>query len=187
MMNRRCDRCGNRVRTRSRRCRHCNWEAPASPRRVVARRVAAALAGLTIALAGLFLVARNAIEPDTIADWYAEFAMQHLPRHFSDVAPAESASGAYYFCVRRVVRDHLERESVATFPMLTAENTTPIGEGAYRVHAHVIEETATGERLRRDFTCTAEYERNRWVLHELELGTHARLDRANDHVARQGG
>jgi len=187
MMNQRCDRCGNRVRARSGRCRHCNREAPANGGRVAARRITAAFAGLAIALAGLLLVARNSIQPDTIADWYAEFAMQHLPRHFSNFAPAESASGAYYFCLRRVVRGHLERESVATFPVRTTENTTPLGEGVYRVHAHVVEETATGERLRRDFTCTAEYERSRWVLHELELGTHARLDAAPSPVARQGG
>jgi hypothetical protein len=173
MTSRRCERCGNRVRVRSRRCRHCNWKAPAVDRRGSRRRLAALVGALAVSVVAALFVGRQLVEPDTIADWYAEFAMQHLPRQFSSVGPAESASGAFYFCIRRVVRDGIERESVATFPVQTAENTTSIGDGRYRVSTHVIEERVDGASERKPFTCIAEYERNRWVLHELEMGTHA--------------
>jgi hypothetical protein len=177
MNGRRCTRCGNRLRIRLRSCRHCGWRETPRPGGARSRRRSAGYAiGLVLGLCALLFVGHRMIEPTAIADWYAEFAIQHLPRQFSSVAPAASASGAYFFCIRRVVKDKLERESVATFPGISNENTLPLGDGGYRVETHVVEDRVDGERLRWSFTCTARYDRNRWVLHDLEMGSYARAE-----------
>jgi hypothetical protein len=176
MLRSRCDRCGNRIRIRSFRCRHCNRKDPSlqslSPRSTVRRRVGFGI-GITLGLVALLFIGQRMIEPTTIADWYAEFAIQHLPRHFSNFAPAETPSGAFYFCIRRVVKDALQPESVATFPSSTPENTVLLGEQRYQVSTHVIEDQMDGERVRKLFTCTTRYERGHWVLEGLSVGSHA--------------
>jgi hypothetical protein len=175
MFGHRCTRCGNRIRLRSRSCRHCNWQAArpapaAAPRRSVRRRVGYGI-GLVLGLVVILFVGQRMVEPTVIGEWYAEFAIQHLPAKFSSFAPAESATGAFLFCVRRVVKDKLEPESVATFPHATSAQTRTVGEGVYQVQGYVDEDRVTGERIRRSFACTVQYEQKRWVLHNLEVGS----------------
>jgi len=179
MFRRRCARCGNRIRIRSRSCRHCAWpeQRPSrSESHAPKRRVLFGVGGL-IAILALLFVGQRMIEPTAIADWYAEFALQHLPRQFSSMAPAESASGAYLFCVRRVVKDKIEQTSVATFPSITRENTVVLADGVYRVNTYVYEDRADGERVKWDFTCLTQFDRNRWVLQDLEMGSYSQVIR----------
>lgn len=174
MNGRRCTRCGNRLRIRTQNCRHCGWREPTPARRPrSARRSVSYGLGLVLGLCALLFVGQRMVEPTRIADWYAEFALQHLPRQFSSVAPAASASGAYLYCIRRVVKDKLEAESVATFPGSTPDNTVALGDGAYRVETHVVEDRPDGDRMRWGFTCTVQYEGKRWVLQDLEMGSDA--------------
>lgn len=81
MMRRRpCPGCARTLPFAARRCVHCEWKRGAgrgdgSPRRArTLRRVA--VAGVLLALAA-FGVSR--IDPVAVADWYAEFAIRHLP------------------------------------------------------------------------------------------------------------
>jgi hypothetical protein len=171
----RCARCGNRLRIRSRRCRHCG--APDEGRKGAAEgsRVArfAWAVGIVVALLAMLFVGRRVIEPGAVADWYAEMAIQHLPRQFSAFAPAESPRGAFYFCIRRVVKDHMDPNSVATFPGNDVANTVALGAGRYRVGTHVVENTEAGEEVRREFTCVTTYDRGRWTLDELSVESYA--------------
>jgi hypothetical protein len=175
-MSRRCSRCGNRLRIRSRKCRHCG--APdTQPRRAQRpgsrlRRLAYGV-GVFLALGTMLFVGQRIVEADAIADWYAQFALQHLPQQFSSLAPSESPNGAFLFCVRRVVKDQLDPLSVATFPSQTTANTVTLGEGHWRVTAHVIEDRDDGERIRHEFRCETRYEQKRWVLESLSLGSMA--------------
>jgi hypothetical protein len=173
MFSQRCNRCGNRIRMRSRRCRHCNWEeerpvAPSRPRSL--QRSIGFGFGVVFGLMVVLFLGQRMVEPTVIGEWYAEFAIRHLPAQFSSFAPAESSTGAFLYCVRRVVKDKLESESVATFPASTPANTRFVGEGVYRVEGHVDEDRVTGERIRRNFVCTVQYEQKRWVLQQLEVG-----------------
>lgn len=175
MFGQRCTRCGNRIRLRSRRCRHCNWQEArptpaATPRKSVRRSLGYGL-GIVLGLVVLLFVGQRMVEPTVIGEWYAEFAIRHLPAQFSAFAPAESPAGAFLFCVRRVVKDKLAPESVATFPPATAGNTRPIGAGLYQVEGYVDEDQVSGERTRRTFVCTVQYEQKRWVLRTLEMGS----------------
>jgi hypothetical protein len=167
----RCTRCGNRLRIRSRQCRHCGArEAPIPHERERSwlRRLGVG-AGILAVLLVLALVGKRTVEPAVVADWYAEMAIQHLPAQFSNFAPAETARGAFYYCIRRVVKNHMDPASVATFPSIDQSNTVALGEGRYRVGAYVVEETEAGEQLQRAFTCTAAYQQGRWVLEQIAV------------------
>jgi hypothetical protein len=180
MMRRRCTRCGNRLRIRSRQCRHCGAReellAPGGSASWL-RRLGTGV-GILVTLLVLVFAGKWVVEPEVVADWYAEIAVQHLPRQFSSFAPSESPRGAFYYCIRRVVKDHMEPSSVATFPSTDESNTVALGEGRYRVGAHVLEDLESGERLRREFTCTANFQRGRWVLEQLNVEGTAHAMRA---------
>jgi hypothetical protein len=122
-----------------------------------------------LALCTMLVIGHRMVEPTVIADWYAEFALRHLPQQFSAFAPAESSTGAFLFCIRRVVKGEMESTSVATFPSATPANTVALGDGRWRVDAHVLEDLPDGERVKRDFRCTTKYEKNRWVLEDLSV------------------
>lgn len=179
MTGRRCTRCGNRLRIRSRTCRHCGRPEHPAAAGAAARRGPRRIVGLglgALLVAGVLLfVGQRMVTPAAIADWYAEFAMQRLPQFFSGFAPAESSMGAFYFCIRRVVKDEMDARSVATFPSANGRTLVELGEGLYRIETFVDEDRADGSRVRREFSCTTRYERNRWVLEELRMNGEVRL------------
>jgi hypothetical protein len=167
----RCTRCGNRLRIRSRQCRHCGARedpVPHERERSWLRRLGVG-AGILAVLLVLALVGKRTVEPAVVADWYAEIAIQHLPAPFSNFAPSETSRGAFYYCIRRVVKNHMDPGSVATFPSMDPSNTVALGEGRYRVNTYVVEATEEGEQFQRAFTCTTVYERGRWVLEQMAV------------------
>jgi hypothetical protein len=171
-MSRRCDRCGNRVRIRSFRCRHCGVKAAGlsdgvQPRSRL-RRIGYGVS-ILFALGMLLVIGQRTLEPTVIADWYADLALQHLPQPFSSLAPVETSQGAFLFCIRRVVKDTLDPLSVATFPSRTDGNTVSLGGGRWQVATHVFEELENGERVRHNFRCVVQYQERRWVLEELSV------------------
>lgn len=172
MRSQRCERCGNRIRPLSRTCRHCG--TPAGPAEHTASRrrrlgFASVLGAMAMAVAALFFLGPRSVDPGAVAEWYAEMAINHLPRPFSAFAPSESESGAFYFCIRRVVKDGLDDTSVATFPTPAEGRVQALGDGRYRISTHLYEDRPGGERLRREFACTTKFERNRWVLESLSM------------------
>jgi hypothetical protein len=179
MREQRCERCGGRLRFRSNDCRHCGRiqeataEANSGSRWL---RVFGYSFGLAFALAVVLLLGPRVVDSSGIADWYAEMAIQHLPRQFSSFAPAETATGAFSFCIRRVVKDALESTSVATFPSAGEETTTELGAGRYRVESVVHEDRVSGDRVTHTFRCVARYDRAQWVLENLSVGGYAQAE-----------
>lgn len=176
MREQRCGRCGGRLRFRSNHCRHCGHVEEGGGAGGGWFRVLGYGFSIAFALTALLFLGPRVIDSSAIADWYAEMAIQHLPRQFSSFAPAETADGAFYFCIRRVVKDAMEATSVATFPSASDESTTELGEGRYRVRSMVHEDRASGERVTRQFTCVTRYERALWVLEDLSIGEYAQAE-----------
>lgn len=165
----RCPACGRGLSNRSR-CFRCGWrgtgeEAPA--RRPAARwaRVAVVVViALALGIAGVYR-----LQGGSFADWYAEFALRHLPAQFSEFAPADTPSGAFHHCVSRVVKRVSDGSSVETFPPFDTENTVSLGEGRYSVKAVVEAVSATGQKVQRPFTCVVRFAGGQWVMESLTV------------------
>ncbi len=165
----RCPACGRRIEG-DRRCHRCGWlgtedsAAPVAPHPWRRWLVAAALA-LMIGAVGAYRLGGPAI-----ADWYAAFAMRHLPAGFSSIAPADTPSGAFNHCVSRVVKKVSDDSSVETFPAYSPDNTVSLGPGRYSVRAVVEGTTLEGETVLRAFACVVRFDRGRWVTERLAVG-----------------
>lgn len=175
MAMRSCPQCAKRLPYAGRRCIHCGWKLQdGTPEHAVAARRRRAAITSAVALVVALLVGSYAYQnAGRIADWYAAFAAQHLPAGASSLAPAATESGAFFFCVRQVVRRIPGELSVATFPTLQESQTASLGESRYRIESFVDEDRLDGEQVRHDFSCTARFDRSRWVLEELKLEQYA--------------
>jgi hypothetical protein len=105
-----------------------------------------------------------------IADWYAAFAAYHLPAGASSLTPAETPTGAYFYCARQVARRVGGGLSVETFAGEEESHTEDLGDGRYRVESSVAETAEDGGTRTLEFTCTARYDGGRWALEELKVG-----------------
>ena len=166
-----CPACRRRI-AEDQRCFRCGWRRsgeadvprPAGGAGKRLRMFAAALLVMLMGAAGVY-----GLRGETFADWYAEFALRHLPQGFSAFAPADTPSGAFYHCVGRVVKKVGGANTVETFPSFSAENTVADGEGRYTVRATVEEVRLSGEAVQRSFTCVARFDRGRWVTESLTV------------------
>jgi hypothetical protein len=104
-----------------------------------------------------------------LTERYGEFAAHNLPAAFTAFAPVETATGAFYFCARLVVKQEIPSSSVEMFPSITPENTRSLGDARYNVNAVLTENSATGEVIEHAFSCTVQYETGHWELEELTL------------------
>lgn len=156
------------------RCVRCGWctevahgtdRGPSAFARIRSGRrpriIAAALLLLAVGLAWFSRVG--------MTERYGEFAARNLPTPFSAFAPVETATGAFYFCARLVVKQEIPSNSVEIFPSITPENTRSLGDARYNVNAVLIENSDTGEVIEHAFSCTVQYETGRWELEELTL------------------
>jgi hypothetical protein len=165
----RCPECRRRIRGEVR-CHRCGWRSSGEgDRPLVARRpwgrVAAMLALiLMVGAAGMYR-----LNGEAIADWYAEFALRHLPAGFSSFAPADTPGGAFQHCVSRVAKKVRDNATVETFPAYSEENTTALGDGRYAVRAVVEGVTLEGETVRRPFGCVVRFEGGRWVAEQVAV------------------
>ncbi|HEV2147759.1 MAG TPA: hypothetical protein VGR37_10185 [Longimicrobiaceae bacterium] len=165
----RCPECRRRIRGDAR-CHRCGWrrsgeaDAPLVARRPWGRVVAVLALLLMIGAAGVYRV-----NGEAIADWYAEFALRHLPAGFSSFAPKDSPGGAFQHCVSRVVRKVSDGSTVETFPAYSEENTVSLGEGRYSVQGVVEGVTLDGETVRRPFGCVVRFERGRWMAEQVAV------------------
>jgi hypothetical protein len=105
-----------------------------------------------------------------IADWYAAFAAYHLPAGASSLSPAETPTGAYFYCARQVARHVGGSLSVETFAGEADGHTEDLGGGRYRVESSVAETSEDGGTRTLEFTCTVRYGGGRWALEELKVG-----------------
>ncbi len=175
----RCKRCGGRLRVRSGRCRQCGAErmhVHSTNRETAGRRRTVRYLLACLLLVASLLGVRQIITSPTVADWYADVALRHLPAQFSAFAATDSPAGAYNFCIRQVVRKLTPDASVETFPSSTPENTVALGENRYRIESFFYEDRITGERVQQYFTCNVKYADGRWVLEDLSPGRLARVD-----------
>jgi hypothetical protein len=166
-----CPTCARRLPYAARRCVHCGWNAalagevvPARPR--PGRRFYLALC-LLLGLGAAGLAYRNA---GAISDWYASFAAYHLPAGASSFSPAETPTGAYFYCARQVARRVGGRFSVETFASEQESRTQDLGGGRYRVESSLSEAAEDGATRTVEFTCTAHFDAGRWALDELKVG-----------------
>ena len=168
MPRRRCPECERRLPYAGRRCIHCEWSVRAegtyaSPRgRGSWRAVVVGAVLLAATAAGV----RNA---PLLADWYAGFAAENLWAGASSFAPAETESGAYFFCARQVAKRLNSDYSVETFPSASEGELRSLGDGRYRVESFVDEAREDGTGVRYAFVCSVAFERGRWNLEELNL------------------
>ena len=143
-----------------------------------ARTWAAALA-LAAAIGAQFAY-RNATE---LADWYAGFASRFLPEGASSFAPADTETGAFFYCARQVSKKMEGAFSVETFDA-AGSRTIPLGSGRYRIQSAVDQARPSGQQVRHDFECTVRYESGRWVLEELKVGQFTATEDAGSILAR---
>ena len=164
-----CPDCERRLPYAGRRCVHCNWVAGESGMGASGGRQRgrwkAVLAGVVL-LVVVGLGARNA---PLLADWYAGFAAENLWAGASSLAPADSESGAYFYCARQVAKSMNRDYSVETFPSPTDGELQSLGNGRYRVESFVDEAREDGTRVRYSFVCSVAFERGRWTLEELDV------------------
>lgn len=169
MARRQCPGCGRPLPFAARRCAHCGWlRHQSSGARTARRRWLRAGAVVAMVVLVLGTVAYR-IGATALGEWYAEFAMRHLPASFAALAPADTPSGAFYACVQRVARRVRDRDAVETFPGQSAENTVPVGESRYRVRSVLETVREDGERVQRSFECVVRYEGARWVVDEVAV------------------
>lgn len=172
MANKRCPHCDRRLPYAGRRCVHCGWSIRES--RLAEgqgidwwrRRGLWAAVTTLLLLVGVTLGFRNAPQ---LADWYANFAAENLPAGASSLAPAESESGAFYYCARQVSKKMSNDFSVETFPSQQESDLRSLGEGRYHIESFVDETRADGRRVRYGFVCSVRFEHGRWVLNRLDL------------------
>lgn len=178
MKSYRCPACKRRI-AGDRRCFRCGWrrmaggDAPIEAPRPWGRITAVLALVLMLGAVGVYRMNGAAI-----ADWYAEFAMRHLPAGFSSFGPADTPSGAFYHCVSRVAKEVSDGSTVETFPSYTEANTRALGSGRYAVRAALEGTGADGERMSRSFTCEVRFERGRWVTERLAVGDRSPLPAA---------
>lgn len=175
----RCKRCGGRLHVRSRRCRQCGAErvhVVSGRREPLGWRRMALYLMASVVLVMSFFTARQTVTSESVADWYADAALRHLPQNFSAFAFTDSATGAYNFCIRQVVKRLTPAASIETFPSSTSQNTVALGENRYLVNSFFYEDRVTGERVQQYFTCSVKYTEGRWVLEDLSPGRLARVD-----------
>jgi hypothetical protein len=169
MGRKQCPGCAQPLPFAARRCVRCGWiHTPGSEPRGVRRRWVRTTLTVFTFLAVLGAAAYR-LGGNALAEWYAEFALRHLPASFSTFAPSETPTGAFYACVQRVARQVRNRSAVETFPGLSEENTVSLGDGRYRVRSELEAVRDTGERMRRSFSCVVRYERGRWRVEEVEV------------------
>lgn len=172
MARNRCPHCERRLPYAGRRCVHCGWsvrEAGLGPGEGVAwwrRRGLWITVTTVLLLVGVGLGYRNAPQ---LADWYASFAAQNLPAGASSFAPAETQSGAFFYCARQVSRRMNGAFSIETFPSQEESELVSLGDGRYRIESFVDETREDGSRVRYAFVCSVAYEAGRWVLEDLDL------------------
>lgn len=170
MAKNRCPACGRGLSHRSR-CFRCGWRGAAGEETTVERPAArwARIAAVIVIALALGVAGVYRLRGGSFSDWYAEFALRHLPAEFSSFAPAETPSGAFYHCVSRVVKKVSDGTSVETFPPFTQENTVPLGNGRYSVKATVETVNDAGQTVQRSFTCVARFDGGRWVTESLTV------------------
>lgn len=167
-----CPRCARTLPYAALRCTQCGWTRgePAGDLAAVRRRRGrATLVGLVLlGLLGVGAAWRNS---EALAGWYAAFAARYLPASASSFGPADSENGAYYFCARRVAKQIGGEFSVETFPDGVEKHTAAVAPGLYEIRSFVDEDRENGQRVRHDFSCRVRYERGRWVLERLTVGS----------------
>lgn len=167
-----CPHCARRLPYAGRRCIHCGWsvrEVGLDEGAAVAwwrRRGLWTVVTVALLVLGLSYGYRNA---PLLADWYANFAAENLPASASSFAPAETESGAFFYCARQVARRMDGKFSVETFPSEEDSELTSLGSGKYRVQSFVDETREDGSRVRYTFICNVAFDRGRWTLENLDL------------------
>lgn len=166
-----CPQCRRRLPYAARRCALCGWSAGAEvdeglARRHARRRTVVVFAILLGLAAGGGVASMRSAE---LADWYADFAAQHLPERLSSFALTDTELGAFFFCARQVVREMRGDFSVETFPSPEESEFAALGEGRYRVSSHVSEARVDGTRVEHDFECTVHHASGRWRLEDLRI------------------
>ncbi|HEX2092310.1 MAG TPA: hypothetical protein VHG28_07900 [Longimicrobiaceae bacterium] len=164
-----CPACRKRI-PEDRRCVRCGWrcgDAEPAQRVPTLRWVRVAMVIALILTVGALGVYRST--GDSIADWYAEFALRHLPAQFSTFAPAETPSGAFHHCISRVVKQVSDGSTVETFPAYSVSNTVTLGGGRYSVQSVLEGVRLDGVAVRRSFTCVVRFDRGRWVMESLTV------------------
>lgn len=169
MARRQCPGCAQPLPFAARRCVRCGWLETGEEKAARVRRRTGRTLLVVVALVAVLGTAVYRLGASALGEWYAEFALRHLPASFSRYAPSETPTGAFYACVQRVARRVRDRSAVETFPGLSAENTLPLGDGRYRVRSELEVVRDTGETARRAFSCTVRYERGRWQVEEVEV------------------
>lgn len=169
MARKQCPGCGRPLPFAARRCAQCGWLRHQAPEARATRR-RWLRAGTVVATVALVLgVVAYRVGATAIGEWYAEFAMRHLPASFAALAPADTPAGAFHACVQRVARRVRDRDAVETFPGLSADNTVPLGEGRYRVRSALETVRGDGERVQRPFRCVVRFQGARWVVEEVAV------------------
>lgn len=169
MARRKCPGCGEPLPFAARRCRRCgplrDLPGSAAGRRRRRSRIALAVTAVVLVLGAI----AYRVGAGSLGEWYAEFALRHLPAPFTSWAPADTPTGAFYACVQRVARQVSDRSSVETFPHLSSENTVVVAAGHYRVRSYLEVVRESGEKARRAFSCEVRYDRGRWVVDRLAV------------------
>ena len=171
MARRHCPACGAKLPYAARRCRQCGWDG--GTRFPSAHRTGRRLLLAAVALLAVLTLARYAapgLNASRVADLYARFAFNYLPRALLLFAPGESATGAYFYCAQRVVKRVKDEHSVETFPSIAESETAMLAEGRYRVASYVDQVSETGAISRHHFVCTVRYANKHWLLEELAMG-----------------
>ncbi len=169
MARRQCPGCAQPLPFAARRCVRCGWiETGTEKAARVRRRMGRALL-VAVALVAVLGTAAYRMGGSALAEWYADFALRHLPASFSRYTPSDTPTGAFYACVQRVARRVRDRSAVETFPVLSRENTERLGDGRYRVRSELEVVREGGETVRRPFSCVVRYERGRWQVEAVEV------------------
>ncbi len=176
MAKMKCPNCRKPLPYAAQRCVSCGWSregleendasrGPSPFARIRSGNRAAIIPAVAILIAtGLTWTDRVAL-----TESYGEFAARRLPVAFSAFAPVETATGAFYFCARLVVKEKIPSSSVEMFPTITPDNTRALGNGRYHIEAVLTENAEDGGVLEHAFSCIVDYRMGRWVLEELEL------------------